>query len=151
MEFQTRLAALFSEEDAARHMARELMSIANRSRDAAAREKESLLAFLHGPMERHMHFEEVRLFDKLVEHGLGPEVQVAMKHHEAIRESRDALAAATDPAEVAQIVFDVARLMLHHTNFEGDYIYPELDSEDWRELMAGTVTPSEFPPPASGG
>jgi hypothetical protein len=29
--------------------------------------------------------------------------------------------------------------MLHHTNFEGDYIYPELDAEDWRELMEETI------------
>ena len=73
--------------------------------------------------------------------GLAPEVNVAKKHHEAIREKRDELAkAATGPtAEVAQLVFDVARLMLHHTNFEGDYIYPELDKEDWRELLEETI------------
>lgn len=139
MDFESSLAHLFSEEDAARQMARQLMSIANRSREAAAREKDSLLAFLSGPMERHMEYEESHLFPKLADRGLAPEVQVASKHHEAIREKRDELAKATDVNTLAQLVFDVARLMLHHTNFEGDYIYPELDAEDWRELMEETI------------
>jgi hypothetical protein len=34
----------------------------------------------------------------------------------------------------------VARLLLHHTNFEGDYIYPELSHDAWRELMKASVT-----------
>jgi hypothetical protein len=29
--------------------------------------------------------------------------------------------------------------MLHHTNFEGDYIYPELTHDEWRDLMKATV------------
>lgn len=139
MDFESSLANLFSEEDAARQMARQLMATANRSREAAAREKDSLLAFLAGAMERHMDYEEQHLFPKLEERGLAPEVQVARKHHEAIREKREELAKATDVNLLAQLVFDVARLMLHHTNFEGDYIYPELDADDWRELMEETV------------
>jgi len=141
VDYDRVLTELFSEEDAARHMARELMSIANRSREAAAKEKDSLLAFLSGPMERHMEFEERTLFPKLEARGLGPEVQVSTKHHEAIREKRTQLQnAGTDPTpEIAQLVFDIARLMLHHTNFEGDYIYPELDRDDWRELMEETM------------
>lgn len=133
------LSDLFQEEDAARAMARNLMNTANRSREAAAKEKPALLEFLAGPMERHMEYEERSLFPKLEDRGLAPEVQVARKHHEAIRERRVDLEKATDPNEVAQLVFDVARLMLHHTNFEGDYIYPELDKEDWRELMEETI------------
>lgn len=141
MEYDQMLTELFSEEDAARAMARRLMTAANRSREQAAAERESLIAFLQGPMERHMEYEERCLFDKLEERGLGPEVQVARKHHEAIREKCVQLeGAGTEPtAEVAQLVFDVARLMLHHTNFEGDYIYPELDKDDWRELMEETM------------
>ncbi len=139
MDFQSQLSDLFHEEDAARAMARNLMATANKSREAAAQEKPALLEFLRGPMERHMEYEERCLFPKLEERGLGPEVQVATKHHEAIRERTKELADATDLAAVAQLVFDVARLMLHHTNFEGDYIYPELDREDWRELMEETM------------
>jgi hemerythrin superfamily protein len=133
------LADLFQEEDAARHMARQLMTIANRSREAAAKERQPLLAFLHGPMEKHMHYEERSLFPKLEQRGLGPEVEVATKHHEAIRAKRDQLDKAGQEDDVAQLVFDIARLMLHHTNFEGDYIYPELDAEDWRELLEETI------------
>ncbi len=141
MNYDEMLSELFSEEDAARAMARRLMSIANRSRDEAARERNSLLEFLHGPMERHMDYEERCLFPKLENRGLAPEVQVATKHHAAIREKRDELdkAGGEPTGEVAQLVFDVARLMLHHTNFEGDYIYPELDADDWRDLMEETI------------
>lgn len=141
VEYDRMLSELFSEEDAARGMARQLMAIANRSREEAAGERQSLLAFLHGPMERHMEYEERTLFPRLEGRGLGPEVQVATKHHEALREKRAELEKAAEgpSAEVAQLVFDIARLMLHHTNFEGDYIYPELDREDWRELMEETI------------
>jgi len=140
VDYDKQLAELFSEEDAARAMARQLMSIANRSREAAAQERASLLAFLSGPMERHMEYEERSLFPKLVGRGLEPEVQVATKHHEAIREKRAELEKPDlDEGTLAQLVFDIARLMLHHTNFEGDYIYPELDRDDWRELMEETI------------
>lgn len=139
MDFQNMLADLFQEEDAARHMARQLMSIANRSREAAAKERPALIEFLQGPMERHMQYEERSLFPKLEDRGLGPEVDVAKKHHIAIRELRGSLEKAKPEDDVAQLVFDVARLMLHHTNFEGDYIYPELDAEDWRELLEETI------------
>jgi len=139
VDFSSMLADLFQEEDAARHMARQLMSIANRSREAAAKERQPLVEFLHGAMERHMHYEEQSLFPKLEERGLGPEVDVAKKHHIAIRELRDKLDKAGPNDDVAQMVFDVARLMLHHTNFEGDYIYPELDADDWRDLLEETM------------
>ena len=140
MDFTSILSDLFQEEDAARAMARKLMAIANRSREAATREKDELLAFLHGPMEKHMEYEERSLFPKLVERGLKPEIDVAMKHHEALRERRTELQKAAPDANVAQLVFDIARLMLHHTNFEGDYIYPELDKADWQDLMEETQT-----------
>jgi iron-sulfur cluster repair protein YtfE (RIC family) len=139
------LADLFQEEDRARDMARQLMELANASREKAARERTSLLAFLHGPMERHMDYEERSLFPKLKDHGLDAEVSVAEKQHTAIREQRARLEAipeadvTTRGNEVAQLIFDIARLMLHHTNFEGDYIYPELDESDWRDLMEETM------------
>jgi hemerythrin superfamily protein len=139
VDFQSMLADLFQEEDAARHMARQLMSIANRSREAAAKERLPLIEFLHGPMEKHMQYEERSLFPKLEDRGLAPEVDVAKKHHEAIRKLREDLEKAGPEDDVAQAVFDVARLMLHHTNFEGDYIYPELDAEDWREMLEETI------------
>ncbi len=126
-------------------MARQLMEIANASRERAAKERSSLLAFLHGPMERHMDYEERSLFPKLKDHGLDAEVSVAEKQHTAIREMRVRLDAipeadvATRGSEIAQLIFDIARLMLHHTNFEGDYIYPELDENDWRDLMEETM------------
>jgi iron-sulfur cluster repair protein YtfE (RIC family) len=145
MDYQGILANLFQEEDSARHMARQLMETANESREAAARERKSLLEFLHGAMERHMEYEERSLFPKLVTRGLAAEVSVAEKQHAALREGRTKLGeipeaeAGTRGAEIAQLIFDIARLMLHHTNFEGDYIYPELDQEDWRELMEETI------------
>jgi iron-sulfur cluster repair protein YtfE (RIC family) len=145
VDFAGKLAALFGEEDSARQMARELMETANESREAAAGERAGLLEFLHGAMERHMEYEERVLFPKLTEHGLAAEVSVAEKQHAAIREGREKLEAITASEvtaradEVAHLIFDIARLMLHHTNFEGDYIYPELDQDDWRELMEETV------------
>lgn len=139
MDFTSKLGDLFQEEDAARHMARQLMETAKRSREAASGERQSLSAFLHGAMERHMEYEERSLFPRLEARGLGPEVQVATKQHAAIRELRAQLDAAPPGADVAQLVFDVARLMLHHTNFEGDYIYPELDKAAWMELMEETI------------
>jgi hypothetical protein len=92
-----------------------------------------------------MEYEERSLFPKLVTRGLGAEVSVAEKHHAAIREAREKLAAIPESEtaarcdEVAHLIFDIARLMLHHTNFEGDYIYPELEQEDWRELLEETI------------
>jgi hemerythrin-like domain-containing protein len=139
VDFQSKLGSLFSEEDAARHMARALMETAKRSREAASAERTGLLAFLHGPMEKHMEYEERSLFPRLEEKGLGPEVQVATKQHERLRELRDELDKAPAGSDVAQLVFDVARLMLHHTNFEGDYIYPELGKQAWMELMEETI------------
>lgn len=145
MDYTSVLADLFQEEDRARHMARQLMDIANASKEGAVRERTSLLEFLHGPMERHMEYEERSLFPKLSERGLAAEVSVATKQHDSLREQRDRLEGFSDEDlraradEVAQLVFDIARLMLHHTNFEGDYIYPELDKDDWAELMEETI------------
>src|SRR5262249_18457521 len=134
MDFDNMLAELFQEEDRARAMAARLMQSAQSSRAAAIAERESLLAFLRGPMERHMAYEERELFPQLERLGLAPEVQVACKHHQGIRDATEKLANATEEA-VPQLVFDVARLMLHHTNFEGDYIYPELTVDAWRRLF----------------
>lgn len=133
------LAQLFSEEDSARDMARRLAQIAQTSKKAAAAERPSLLEFLRGPIERHFHYEEVFLFPKLEARGLGPEVGVATKQHNELRKMAVELEAAKTDDEVAQLVFDAARLMLHHTNFEGDYIYPELTHDDWRELLEETI------------
>lgn len=133
------LADLFQEEDRAREMADKLMRLAQGSRAAAAAERESLLAFLRGPMERHMHYEEATLFPLLVEHGLAPEVQVSEKQHASLRQMAERLATLPDGEDAGQLIFEIARLMMHHTNFEGDYIYPELTLEEWRELMKGTL------------
>lgn len=138
MEYDRLLAALFEEEDRAREMASRLMKIAQTSRDAAIAERASLVAFLHGPMERHMAYEESNVFPPLERRGLGAEVGVAMRHHAMIREDAAKLAAAKPGEDVSQLIFDVARRMLHHTNFEGDYIYPELTYEAWRDLMRET-------------
>ncbi len=138
MQYDRMLAELFGEEERAREMAARLADIARTSPEAAAAERESLLAFLRGPIERHFAYEEHVIFPKLDKHDLGPEVQVATKQHDAVRQLADRLEGA-GPAEIADLVFEIARLLLHHTNFEGDYIYPELTHEEWRELMKETV------------
>jgi len=139
MEFDRMLATLFEEEDRAREMASRLMQIAQTSREGASRERESLVAFLKGPMERHMAYEERAVFPQLERRGLGAEVGVAQRHHAMIRDDAAKLAAARPGEDVSQLIFDVARRMLHHTNFEGDYIYPELTVEAWRDLMKETA------------
>ena len=140
MDFDKQMAELFRDEDSAREMAHKLMELAKRDPRAAALEKDSLLAFLRGPMERHMAFEERALFPALAQHGLGPEVEVATKHHATLRNEAAALEHASSPEEAARAVFLAARLMLHHTNFEGDYIYPELNREQWHALLRATKT-----------
>ena len=139
MEYDRMLATLFEEEDRAREMASKLMQISQSTRDAASHERQSLVAFLKGPMERHMAYEERAIFPQLERRGLGAEVQVAARHHAMIREDADKLASAKPGEDVSQLIFDVARRMLHHTNFEGDYIYPELTYEAWRDLMKETA------------
>jgi hemerythrin-like domain-containing protein len=139
MEYDRMLAELFGEEDRAREMATRLAELAKRSHESAAAEKDSLVAFIRGPMERHFHYEEAVLFPQLEGRGLSAEVQVAAKQHDGLRQLADKLAAAAPADDVRGLIFDIARLMLHHTNFEGDYIYPELTHADWRELMKETV------------
>jgi hypothetical protein len=139
MNFETMMSALFADEDRAREVARLLMDVAKRDPVAAAKEKDDLLAFLRGPMERHMAYEEREVFPLLVQHDLQPEVDVACKHHASLREEADKLEKATSVEDIARSVFTAARLMLHHTNFEGDYIYPELSREEWHALMARTA------------
>lgn len=139
MEYDRMLAELFGEEDRAREMATRLGELARSSKEAAVAERESLVAFIRGPMERHFAYEEQVIFPKLEARGLGPEVQVATKQHAAVRQIAASLQAAGPDDDVGTLIFEVARLMLHHTNFEGDYIYPELTVGDWRELMKETV------------
>jgi DUF438 domain-containing protein len=133
------IADLFEEEDRAREMANRLMQLARTSKAAAAAERDGLVTFLRGPMERHMHYEEINLFPRLEQRGLAEEVKVARKHHDSIRADTEQLATATDSDTIAQLVFDVARFMMHHTNFECDYIYPELTRSEWRALIQETV------------
>ena len=144
MQYDRMLAELFGEEDRARAMAARLADIARTSQDAAAAERESLLAFLCGPIERHFSFEEQVVFPKLVDHALGEEVQVATKQHETVRQLTRRLMAYTEGSDenLRELIFDIARQLLHHTNFEGDYIYPELTHEEWRELMKQSVEAS---------
>jgi iron-sulfur cluster repair protein YtfE (RIC family) len=139
MEYDRMLATLFEEEDRAREMASKLMKVSQESPQAASAERQSLVAFLKGPMERHMAYEERAVFPQLDRRGLGAEVQVALRHHAMIREDAEKLDAARPGDDVSQLIFDVARRMLHHTNFEGDYIYPELTYEAWRDLMKETA------------
>jgi iron-sulfur cluster repair protein YtfE (RIC family) len=144
MEYDRMLAELFQEEDRAREMADKLMKLAHASRAEAVAELPTLLAFLHGPMERHMAHEEKTIFPQLDKLGLGPEVQVAEKQHASIRQATERLSELKPgtpevDAELAKLVFDVARLMMHHTNFEGDYIYPELTVATWRDLMKESI------------
>jgi len=139
MEFEKMIKELFADEDRARDMARRLMEVAIRDARAAANERESVVAFLRGAMERHMAYEEREIFPHLVERGLAPEVQVAEKHHAAIRQAAETLDKGGPADHVAREVFNVARMMLHHTNFEGDYIYPELNVNEWRTLLTETA------------
>jgi DICT domain-containing protein len=132
------LAELFQDEDRAREMASRLMQLAQASPNEAIKERADLAEFIRGPMERHMSYEERALFPQFLRRGLAPEVQVAEKQHASIRQSAERLALAPEE-EVAQIIFDTARLLLHHTNFECDYIYPELTYEAWIELMKETA------------
>ena len=133
------LAELFGEEDRAREMATRLAELAKKSRESALAEKASLIAFIRGPMERHFHYEEAVLFPQLEARGLAAEVQVAAKQHDGLRQLATKLEEAAPGDDVRGLIFDIARLMLHHTNFEGDYIYPELTHADWRDLMKETV------------
>ena len=151
MHYDRMLAQLFSEEDRAREMANRLAEISRTSREAAAAERDSLLAFLRGPIERHFTYEEQVLFPKLDRHELAPEVQVATKQHAAVRQLADKLAEARPGDDLRELIFDIARLLLHHTNFEGDYIYPELTHDEWRELMKETVEKSGPVPAAPSG
>jgi vacuolar-type H+-ATPase subunit F/Vma7 len=133
------LAELFAEEDRAREMATSLIAIGSGSNAAAAiAERESVLAFLLGPMERHMVHEEQRIFPQLERHGLVEEVRVALEQHQAIRHVRDKLKAA-EPSQVASMLIEAGRTMLHHTNFESDYVYPELTHDQWLALMRETA------------
>lgn len=133
------IAELFQEEDLAREMARRLIRLAQQSSDAVSAEREGLLSFLRGPMERHIRYEESVIFPRFERHGLAEEVQVARKHHAALREAADALEQTPPDGAIASIVVNIARLLLHHTNFEGDYIYPELTVDAWRDLMKETA------------
>jgi iron-sulfur cluster repair protein YtfE (RIC family) len=155
MLYDKMLAELFGEEDRAREMAQRLAAMAHTSRDAVLAERTALLAFLRGPIERHFAYEERAIFPKLVEHDLAEEVQVAKKQHDTLRQLADRLAASQAPEsqeDLCALVFDIARLLLHHTNFEGDYIYPELTHEEWRDLMRQTLeqSPVEQTPQNAG-
>lgn len=114
------------------------MQLAQAAPAETVKERDELVEFVRGPMERHMSYEERAVFPQLSRRGLAPEVQVAEKQHAAIRLAVETLATASEE-EVPQIVFDTARLLLHHTNFECDYIYPEFTHEAWVELMKETA------------
>jgi truncated hemoglobin YjbI len=148
MPFDRMLAELFRDEDRARDMASRLMELAQAAPDEATKERAELVEFVRGPMERHMSYEERALFPHLDGHGLTEEVHVAEKQHAAIRQAADRLAAAPD-GEVPEIILEVARLLLHHTNFECDYIYPELTHEEWIGLMKQTAQDGAEPATAS--
>ncbi len=145
MEYDRMIAELFGEEDRAKEMAARLAELARQSKESAIAERESLLAFLRGPLERHFAYEERVIFPQFEERGLGSEVQVATKQHSSIRQIADKLETPGSDDNVGELISEVARLMLHHINFESDYIYPELTHADWRELMQKTVERSVQP------
>jgi hypothetical protein len=124
-------------------MAARLARIARSSPEAVAAEREPLLAFLRGPIERHFAYEEAVIFPKLVEHDLAEEVQVATKQHDDVRQLAADLDRNGPGTDLGALIFEIARALLHHTNFEGDYIYPELTHEEWRELMKETLEAHE--------
>ena len=66
-------------------------------------------------------------------------------NNKLIRSDTEQLAAASDQDVIAQLVFDVARFMMHHTNFECDYIYPELTRSEWRALIQETAHEEHHP------
>ena len=138
MDYESKMSELFEHEDAARKVAHQLIEMSKRDPAAAAREKPGLLAFLRGPMARHIDHEERSIFPLLVGHGLGPEVDIACRHHADLRRAMIDLDAAVAQDKVVAAVVAIARLMLHHTNFEGDFIYPALTRQQWHELMAET-------------
>lgn len=146
MEYDRMLEQLFGEEDRALDMASQLCDLAQKSRESAIGERDSLLAFLRGPLERHFAYEEQILFPKLEAFGLSEEVQVACKQHTAVRQLAEKIRAAGPEDDLGQMIFDVAQLLRHHTKFEGDYIYPELSREEWRTLMKETVERSAVNP-----
>ena len=90
-------------------------------------------------MEKHMAYEERAVSPHLEKLGPGEGVLVTKKHHDAVREAADKLATLPADADIARTVFETARLLLHHTNFEADYIYPELSHAQWLELMGETA------------
>jgi hypothetical protein len=132
-------------------MAARLAQIARTSQEAVAAERESLLAFLRGPIERHFAYEEAVIFPKLVEHDLAEEVQVATKQHDTVRQLAAQLEANEPGTDLSALVLDISRMLLHHTNFEGDYIYPELTHEEWRDLMKETLEAHPEPPSGKTG
>lgn len=153
MPFDRMLAELFRDEDRAREMASRLMQLAQATPTESVAERANLAEFIRGPMERHMSYEERVIFPKLARRGIGPELQVAEKHHQSIRQAADRLRDAT-PQEVPQVIFETARMLLHHTNFECDYIYPELSHKEWIALMRETAEQEAEPavePVVEGG
>jgi iron-sulfur cluster repair protein YtfE (RIC family) len=139
MDFDRMVGELFREEAEARKMATRLVELGEGEAEGAVAEQPSLIAFLRGAMEKHMHYEEAAIFPRLERRGFGEEVTVATKHHGAVRESADALEATSAPAEVAKLVARIGKLLLQHTNFEQDYLYPELTHEEWAELLEETT------------
>lgn len=138
MDFQGKVKELFQEEAEARQMATQLVELGQGSLAGAKAERPALLAFLTGPMERHMAYEETAIFPKLEMRGFDDEVGVALEHHAAIRECARRLEGVPDEGLCA-LFGRVGRLLLQHTNFEQDYLYPELTHEEWEELLEETL------------
>ena len=135
----------------ARDGARGSPDTARTSREAAAAERDSLLAFLRGPVERHFALRGAGHLPEARQHDLG---RGGAGRHQAARRgapARRSSSRAAEPGEddLRELIFEIARLLLHHTNFEGDYIYPELTHDEWRELMKETV--GEGTRPRAGG
>ena len=153
MQYDRMLAELFSEEDRAREMAARLADIARTSKEAArARSGRACSRSSAARSSGTSRSRSRSCSPSWRSTTSGPEVQVA---DQAARRGAPARAQAGRRGppgdDIGDLVFEIARLLLHHTNFEGDYIYPELTHDEWRELMKETVaqgeTSANAPPP----
>jgi iron-sulfur cluster repair protein YtfE (RIC family) len=138
MDFEGKVTQLFQEEAEARKMATQLVQIGESSAEIAKTERPALLAFLKGPMEKHMHYEEVAIFPKLEASGFDDEVAVALEHHAAIRDCTGKIEGEPD-ATLCALFSRIGKLLMQHTNFEQDYLYPELTHVEWEELLEETL------------
>ena len=139
-DFDRMLAELFQEEDRARDMATRLQ-IAQTSRAAAsarAPEPHRFSSRADGAPHDLRRARDLPAARDPRPRRRGPG-RVEAARCGPTSQPPDSKSAGPDD-DVAPAIADTARLLLHHTNFEGDYIYPELNRDAWRELMRESTT-----------